>query len=146
MESTIYTDGHGVKVTNSEFITGKTSYKLEGIVNATTEIIRASVVPAIFLILLGIAGIITGVLHLYPSQQLDFISWGTVIMTANRLAVVIGAFLFIVGIILSFSIRDKYAVHIITAEGHKEAVISKKKDYINQIVRALEKAITWGRE
>ncbi|HKR03614.1 MAG TPA: DUF6232 family protein [Bacteroidia bacterium] len=143
MESTIYTDGHGVKVTNSEFITGKTSYKLEGIVNANTSVIRASAAPPILLILLGIVGILTGLLHFYSSEQISSLSQGSLIMTANRFAVIAGFVLLITGVMWSFRLRDKYAVHIVTAEGHKEPVISKKKDYVNQIVMALQKALKW---
>jgi len=143
MESTIYTDGHGVKVTNTEFITGKTAYKLEGIVNASTAIIKASLAPAVLLILLGIAGIVTGLMHLYSSAQIDSLSLGSVILTANRIAVIAGAVLLLIGFLMSISMKDKYAVHIVTAEGHKEPIVSKKKDYINQIVISLQKALKW---
>jgi hypothetical protein len=34
-------------------------------------------------------------------------------------------------------------VHIVTAEGHKEPVISKKRDYVAQIVKALQHALNW---
>jgi large-conductance mechanosensitive channel len=143
MEPTIYTDGRDVKVTHNEFIAGKKSYKLEGIVNASINLIRASLVPPVFMLLLGIAVIASGLLHFYSSQRIDSLSVGYFIMTANRLAVLAGVLFLIIGIILSFKARDKYAVHIVTAEGHKEPVISKKRDYVAQIVKALQHALNW---
>ncbi|MEP7170494.1 MAG: DUF6232 family protein [Bacteroidota bacterium] len=141
METTIYTDGHGVIVTNAEFIAGKTSYKLQGIVSASTAVIKASVAPPILLVLFGIGGIVTGSLHLYSNSQIDVISNGFLIMTANRVAVAAGIIFLVWGIVWSSKIRDRYAVHIVTAEGHKEPIVSTRKDYINQIVRAIQKAL-----
>jgi hypothetical protein len=143
MEPTIYTDGRDVKVTHNEFIAGKKSYKLEGIVNASINLIRASLVPPVFMLLLGIAVLASGLLHFYSSQRIDSLSVGYFIMTANRLAVLAGVLFLIIGIILSFKTRDKYAVHIVTAEGEKEPVISKKRDYVAQIVKALQHALNW---
>lgn len=141
METTIYTDGHGVIVTNAEFIAGKTSYRLQGIVSASTAVIKASVAPAILLILFGIGGIVTGLLHFYSHSQIDVISNGPLIMTANRVAFILGFIFLICGIVWSSRIRDRYAVHIVTAEGHKEPIVSTRKDYVNQIVTAIQKAL-----
>ncbi|MEO5569742.1 MAG: DUF6232 family protein [Bacteroidia bacterium] len=143
MEPTIYTDGRDVKVTPTEFTAGKKSYKLEGIVDASMNLIRASLVPALLMLLIGIAILATGLLHMYSPERIDSLSSGTVIITVNRLAVFGGVLFFIIGILLTFKTRDKYAVHIVTAEGHKEPIISKKKDYVAQIVKAIQHALTW---
>ena len=42
-------------------------------------------------------------------------------------------------------VRERYAVRIATAEGEKNAVVSEKKEYITQIVDALNEAFTLSR-
>jgi hypothetical protein len=142
MENTIYTDGHGIKVTTSEFVTGNTSYKIEGIINAQMNLLRAALTPAILCILLGIGGIITGAIHLYSHSSVEPFYIGNILVTVNRIVFFLGLLLLAAGLILAFTTRDKYAVHIVTAEGEKEPVVSTKKEYIREIVTAIQKALT----
>jgi len=44
------------------------------------------------------------------------------------------------GLIVMVIVRERYAVRIATAEGEKNAVVSNKKEYIAQIVNALNEA------
>jgi hypothetical protein len=140
-DSVIYTDGHHVKVTTYQFIAGETKYFIDGILSVRMNYIKAKIIPAIVLIVLGLAAVVAGFLHLFNTIQLDNLRIGTMTLTANRLAAIIGVVLILIGLI-SMAVRHrKYAVHILTADGEKEPVVSTKKDYIYQIVSAIEKAI-----
>ena len=51
----------------------------------------------------------------------------------------------LIGIIVLAIVRERYAVRIATAEGEKNAVVSDKKEYISQIVNALNEAFSQNR-
>jgi len=138
---TIYTDGHGIKITPASFIVGKTSYRMDGIINARINMIKATLAPAILLIILGIAGLVTGMMKLYGAVAMEPFYIGETAIDANRLAIITGFILAIAGIICAAMLRDKYTVHITTAEGEKDPVVSKSKDYVTQIVNALQDAL-----
>lgn len=138
-EKVIYTDGRDVTVTELVFRVKNTSYRLNGITRHGLFVIRAHRMPGIVLLTLGLLVIIAGLLSFFP------FNWGTQtesgFITANTLAVWIGGGLALIGIVLLILIRDRYAVRIATAEGEKNAVISEKKEYITQIVNALNEAL-----
>ena len=46
----------------------------------------------------------------------------------------------LLGLLILAIVRERYAVRIATAEGEKNAVVSDKKEYIAQIVNALDDA------
>jgi ABC-type amino acid transport substrate-binding protein len=51
-----------------------------------------------------------------------------------------GVLLVLAGIFVMLRLREKYAVRIITAEGEKNLVVSQSREYISQIVDALNRA------
>ena len=62
------------------------------------------------------------------------------VVTANTVAIWTGAALALIGVLILAIVRERYAVRIATAEGEKNAVVSDKKEYISQIVDALNVA------
>jgi len=139
MDNVLYTDGHGIKVTTNNFHTGKTTYRIDGILNAHMKLIKAKYAPALFSILVGFAGILAGALHLIPDNGIQ--PYSIAGMAVNTIAIIIGAFLLIGGIIILSMQHDRYSVHIVTAEGEKDPIVSEKKDYVGQIVSAIEYAL-----
>ena len=140
-ETVIYTDGHGIKVTPYQFIVGNTRYLLNGITSVRLYTIRANLVLPITLILLGLAVIVAGLLHLFSDGVISSQQLGAVALTPNNMAVLIGGIILLCGIIAGMLTHDKYAVRITTAEGEKDAVGSPKKDYASQIFTALNEAL-----
>jgi hypothetical protein len=141
MDNVLYTDGHGIKVTTVSFSTGKTTYRIDGILNAYMKLIKAHYAPAVLSIVLGLAALITGALHLIPDYLMQPLSISGTLITVHTIAVLIGALLLIIGVILIALQHDRYSVHIVTAEGEKDPIVSEKKDYVGQIVSALEYAL-----
>ena len=142
MENTLYTDGHGVKVTTSEFVSGNTSYKIKGIIDAQMNLLRAAITPVVLLILIGLGGILTGAMHLYSNSSVEPFYIGSIPVTVNRIVFLGGLLLVAAGLTRGVTMRCRYAVHIVTAEGDKEPVVSTKKEYIHEIVAAIQKALT----
>ena len=51
-----------------------------------------------------------------------------------------GVLFFVIGLLILLKLREKYAVRIFTAEGEKNVVVSQSREYISQIVDALNRA------
>jgi len=141
MDNVLYTDGHGIKVTTVSFSTGKTTYRIDGILNASMKLIKAYYAPALLSIFLGFAAIMAGALHLIPDSTMQPFLVSGIVITVHTMAIFIGALLLIAGVILIVVQQDRYSVHIVTAEGEKDPIVSEKKDYVGQIVSALEYAL-----
>jgi hypothetical protein len=141
MENVLYTDGHNVKVTTHKFIVGRVAYLIDGILNARIQMIHGNVAGAIILLLLGIAAALGGYFHYFSGEQIDGLAIGSWVFTYNRLAMLAGGFFMLCSLVWLLTSHNRYAVHITTAEGEKEPIVSTKKDYVAQIVKALNKAI-----
>jgi hypothetical protein len=141
-DKVIYTDGRDVTVTDSTLKVKNAAYKISGITKMSLWTIRPDRWPAVLLLLLGIAGIVCGWMGLIPASISVDTNNGTI--SGNTLAMWIGAALAIIGILILVVSKEKYAVRIATAEGEKNAVVSTKREYIAQIVDALNRAFNFG--
>jgi hypothetical protein len=136
----LYTDGHDVVVTDSFLQVKNKSYSLSGITKHGLQIIRPARGPAIFAFLLGVILTVAGLMRAIPSTSLPDFNIGGNYISANTLAIWAGLVLAALGLLIAFALKEKYAVRISTAEGEKDAVVSTQKEYIRQIVNALNEA------
>jgi hypothetical protein len=141
-DKVIYTDGRDVTVTDSTLKVKNTAYKINGITRFTLWTIRPDRWPGVLLMLLGVAALLCGWLGLIPADMNMRTDDGVV--SSNMLAIWIGAGLFLLGLLFLALTRERYAVRISTAEGDKNALVSNKREYVAQIVDALNKAFTFG--
>ena len=86
-----------------------------------------------------------GTMNLIPA------SWNTFVHIFGFSFMVISLFmtggvaLVLAGILVMLKLREKYAVQIITAEGEKNVVISRSREYISKIEDALNRAsLDWA--
>jgi hypothetical protein len=141
-DKVIYTDGRDVTVTDSTLKVKNTSYNLSGITKLSFWTIRPDRWPAILLLILGLTAAVLGFLHMVPS---DFnVQTDEGVMSSNTVALWVGMVLGLVGLIMLLVAKEKYAVRIGTAEGEKNAVVSRKREYIAQIVDAIHSAFDLG--
>lgn len=136
-DKVIYTNGRDVVVTESAFQVKNTMYRLNGITKHSLSVLRAPRLPGIVLCLLGAGLLLLGIFDVLP--QADSTPDNSS-LSANTLSILIGAGLVLIGFIILVLVKDRYAVRIATAEGEKNVVISNKKEYIAQIVDALNEA------
>ena len=140
-DKVLYTDGHDIIVTDETFQVKNHSYRLDGIVKHGLTILHPDRAPGIILIVLGSLIALTGLFELISSQTLRPLTIGGSTFTANTLAQWLGGILIISGLLILVLVRERYAVRIATAEGEKNAVVSDQKEYIVQIVNALNQAL-----
>ena len=137
-EKIIYTDGHEVTVTSSDFKVRNTMYKLNGIIKHGLMRLRANRIPGIILFILGGVVIKLAMSEFFPSTM--DLRIGDELFLANVLAAWAGVGIALIGTILIIAVRERYAVRIATAEGEKNVIVSSRKEYISQIVDALNEA------
>jgi len=138
----IYTDGRDVTVTDSTLKVKNTSYKLSGITKLSFWTIRAERWPGVLLLLIGLTALVLGFMGLVPADMTVRADNGTI--DSNTLAIWLGVGLTVVGLVSLMLAHERYAVRIGTAEGEKNAVVSRKREYIAQIVDAVNNAFNFG--
>ena len=141
-DKVIYTDGRDVTVTDSTLTVRNTSYQLKGITKLSFWTIRPERWPAVLLLLFGIAAVVVGFLGIVPADMNMMTDEGAV--SGNTLALWVGGTLALIGLLILLFSKERYAVRIGTAEGEKNAVVSRKREYIAQIVDALHSAFDLG--
>jgi len=139
-ENVLYTDGHDVTVTSSMLQVKKKWYALSGITKHNFSILPPDRVVCFTLLLLGGILEVIGAANLISPATVSHIYVMNRWVTANQLAMGVGIFLILVGAIWMFFTKERYAVSITTAEGERNVVVSDRKEYITQIVHALNEA------
>jgi hypothetical protein len=139
-DKVIYTDGRGITVTDSTFQVNKTTYRINGITKHGLMIIRPERVPGLLLLIVGFLVAMVGILNLIPPTLIPDMQVGDQLVSANTVAMWAGGAVALIGLLILAILRERYAVRIATAEGEKNAVVSDKKEYISQIVNALDDA------
>jgi hypothetical protein len=134
----IYTDGRDVTVTDSALKVKNTSYSLNGITKLSFWTIRPDRWPGILLLLIGLTAAVLGFLNLVPADMNVQTDDG--IVSGQTVALWVGIVLTVLGLLILLFARERYAVRIGTAEGEKNAVVSRKREYIAQIVDAVHSA------
>lgn len=139
-ENVLYTDGHDVTVTESMFQVKKKWYHLSGITKHNFMILQPDRFPSIMLLVVGTLLEIVGAAKLIPSTWLPNVYLFNVWLSANLMAIGVGILFLLMGATWIWLTKERYAVSITTAEGEKNVVVSKRKEYIAQIVHALNEA------
>lgn len=135
-----YTDGHDVTVTDAGFKVKNTLYQLNGITRHGFSIIAPHRAP--YTILLGLGAIIfaCGAFNILPAnwhRQVTVFGFSVIV---NAVVMTAGSVIFGAGMLVMLRLREKYAVRISTAEGEKNVVVSQSREYISQIIDALNRA------
>jgi hypothetical protein len=139
-EKILYTDGHEVTVTDSFFKVKRALYQLNGITKHGLLIIHPDRLLPFLMALLGAMMITMGALSLIPGNTIPNIKFYSIEMSANTLALGLGAGLFVAGCLVLGFMKDRYAIRIATAEGEKNVLVSPRREYVAQVVDALNKA------
>jgi len=139
-EKVLYTDGHEVTVTDSFFKVKKALYQLNGITKHGLFIIHPDRLAPFLGLLLGVMMITIGSLRLIPMSTIPNIEVNSIEISANSIALGLGILVFVVGGLAFVFMKPRYAIRIATAEGEKNVLVSPRREYIAQVVDALNRA------
>jgi hypothetical protein len=141
-DKVLYTDGRGITVTDSVLKVKSHSYRLNGISKHGLLVMRPDRVPGLLLLIVGFIVAVVGILNLIPSSFIPDMKINNELVTANVVAIWAGGALALIGVLILAITRERYAVRIATAEGEKNVVVSTQKEYVSQIVNALNEAFS----
>lgn len=136
-----YTNGSDVMVTNSALMVKKKQYRLIGINQHGLRTVKTKRTTGIYVSVVGAIIALLGCVQLLTNSLPDFQLLNRVFDSAMTLMMA-GSLLIVGGLITFFALKPKYAVHISTAEGDNDVIVSRHREYILQIVRALNRAIS----
>jgi uncharacterized membrane protein YvbJ len=114
-EITLYSDNKGVKITNTRAIFRNKTYVMTNISSISIGYKKPNWLPAIVVLLFGMA-------CLFISPFLGFI-------------------VLIIGCVIFYFTKGEYSVRITSASGETDAFSDKDKEYIQNIVTAINEAI-----
>lgn len=140
-EEVLYTDGHDVTVTYSAIQVKKKWYSLNGITRHGLSILSPVRISSVLFSILGLTLAIVGLfdLSLNLLGASDFVLYGYTIQL-DQLLFWSGVLMLALAGTLLLMMHERYAISITTAEGEKNVIVSPQKEYIMQILRALNKA------
>lgn len=123
-EVVYYSDNNGVRVTNTRFIVGSSTFPLQGITSIQSIIIPVNRSPAVLIFVIGLGLVIGGA----SSRN-------------GGAMVVLGILLCAFGVYWYNKVKDSYGVQITTSAAESKPLTSKNQDYIENVTRALNEAI-----
>lgn len=137
--STIYTDGQGVKITDSTFYVHRQQYSIDGIKDIKLLKMPSRKAPGIILFLIGFTLMLLGSLDTFGNMAYTTTE-NIVTLDGNMIAIVAGVIFVVLAIFVSVLVKSKYAIKIVTVEGEKRPLESKNKEYVAHVVNALKRA------
>jgi len=135
-----YTDGHEVTVTDAGVKVRKHLYDLTGITHHGLSVIYPARIPFATLIIVGAIIFICGAMNFIPATWKTYVNIFGFSFLTNSLFMIGGIVIFLTCLVIMLKLREKYAVRIATADGEKDVVVSASREYIKQIVDALNRA------
>ncbi len=130
----LYIDEHGVSLTKYRLRVKKQTYAINEIRGHQLHVMRPERAPGFFLLIIGLGLImcsaVAPVLLSIPESIEKFVSPGAMIFYSGMLLIFWG----LARIVLS---RERYALRIYTKQGDKNAIVSTRKEYIDEINSAL---------
>ena len=136
-----YADAHQhVIVTDSTFIVKDKEYNIPSI---RDHIIKEVHPIPLLGVLIAAVGTVVALLGMFQVVSFAFIPEVSVFgrtIDAYWWAILIGTFLLFGGLLLILIVKPQYALHISTTEGEDDVIVSPKREYIRQIIDALNRA------
>jgi len=135
-----FTDGRDVAVTDSSFQVKNVTYPLSGIFGHKVSIELPHRIPFTILTGAGTLVFLCGAFDFLPPNVNESISFFGITVVANAMVMVLGLTVLLSGVLAMFVLRDKYVVKVLTKNGEKIALISHKREFVDQIADALNHA------
>ena len=138
----IWSDGKNIKITSREFVVDSARYLIKSIRNVRLHFVKHFKYPAFTILLAGIISILTGLSGWMHNITIEEIYIGNLLITANRLFLIVGGILMLLGLLWLSILQNKYEVVISTDDGEWNPISGRKKDELSKIISALNKAMS----
>ena len=137
-----YADAHHhVIVTDSTFIVKDKEYFIPSIRDHIIKEVKPVPVLGSLVTVVGVALALLGMFQLISFDFIPAVNFAGTTIDAHWWVVLAGTVLMFGGLILIVLVKPRYALHISTAQGAEDDVIvSPKREYIKQIIDALNRA------
>jgi hypothetical protein len=139
-EKILYTDEYDVTITESFFQVKKTMYQLKGIVHHDFLVVHPYRIPSLLMMLIGALTIMMGTFNWIPKNLMRSFRILSFPISENVAAIAVGAGLLAAGAVILSVAKEHYAIRLSTAEGAKNVLVHKRKEYVARILDALNRA------
>ena len=139
-ENILYAD-RKVIITLKELVIDSVCYLMHGIKSVRLHFVKHFKYPPLTLMVLGLAGILLGIAGVFTDVSFEEFYIADFLITANKLSVIIGTSLLLMGGLWLSILHNEYMLVITTGEGDSSPISSKRKDYIHGIANALKTAM-----
>jgi hypothetical protein len=139
-EEIFYTDGQDIVVTLSTLQVKDRFYSLKNIKKHSMAILQPARLPGIILFITGVALALCGMANAFPVDWAARTGLFAVGTDTNSIAQWSGTAMTVLGLVLTVMLRERYAIRIATEEGEQDAVVSTRREYIREILDALNRA------
>lgn len=135
-----FTDGNSVVVTNSSLQVKNAVYPLANIYSHKVSVVSPKRVSSTIFMGIGILVFICGAMNLLPSTLTGSTSILGFTIIKNALIMVTGIAILLCAMVIMFLLKEKYVVSLSTSRGEKQIIVSRKREYVNEIIDALNHA------
>lgn len=131
---------HHVIVTDSTFIVKNKEYSIPSIRDHIIKEIKPIPFAGLVVGTVGALLTISGIFHILAFRFLPNVSIMEWTFGAYSWVIGIGALVFVIGLMMTAWVKPQYALHISTAEEENDVIVSPKREFIKQIIDALNRA------
>lgn len=139
-EEIFYTDGQDIVVTLSTLQVRDRFYSLKNIKKHSMASLQPARLPGIIMFITGVALALCGMANAFPIDLIQQTGYFSDTLDTNYVAQWVGTGLTVLGLVLTVMLRERFAIRIATEEGEQDAVVSTKREYIREILDALNRA------
>lgn len=136
----IYTDGHNVIVTETAIRVKNSLYRLKGVTRYTLSTLEPERVPALILLTFGFLLLVVGLFSVIPVSMAQGLQLGKTHVSMNTIAFGGGILFLVLGLMVSIITKKNILCALLPHWVKQDVVVSDKKEYISQIVEALDEA------
>jgi hypothetical protein len=143
-QSILYSDGKNVMVTSSELVVDGARYLLKSMKEVRLHFIRHYKFPPLTFILVGVISVIVGISGLMDNMRLEEIYIGNFLVTPDRLFIIVGTIVTLLGLLWLSILQNKYILVISTNDGGWNSIplaLGRQKNELNTIVKVISNAI-----
>lgn len=129
-----------VIVTDSAFIVKNKEYSIPGIRNHVMKEVKPIPFHGLTFIAIGVFIALSGMFHSISFDFIPPVIVGNWTIGSYVWPIMFGTILFFWGLFMVATVKAQYALHISTAEGENDVIVSPQQEYVRQIIDALNRA------